>query len=112
MEGFAAEESDRLGTGIGGVNFRLTRETSENFLVDLEDVLFVIEDENFLSGGHKEENEKKGKLSGRVFSRSHAKFFRCEKKDECWAVALGVLEKEGLHCANVYDFQKTFSVVD
>ena len=77
MEGFAAEESDRLGTGIGGVNFRLTRETSENFLVDLEDVLFVIEDENFLSGGHKEESESSvgGFLAGHT-----PNFFDVKKK--------------------------------
>ncbi len=71
MKGFATEERDRPGTGIRGVNFWLTRETSENFLVDLEDVLFVIEDENFLSCGHKEENERKKEKPVWVFSAGH-----------------------------------------
>ena len=52
IELLAFDHRERLGAIINGVNGRLARQSRENLLVDLQNVLLVVEDEDALPGSH------------------------------------------------------------
>ena len=52
IERLAFQQRDGARAVVGGVDFRLAGEAREDLLVDLQDVVFVVENEDALAGGH------------------------------------------------------------
>ena len=52
IEGLALEKREGAGAIVGGMNLRLAGQPREDLLVNLQDVVLVVEDEDFLPGGH------------------------------------------------------------
>ena len=52
IERLAFKERDGARTVVGSVDLRLAGQAREDLLVDFQDVVFVVENENFLPGRH------------------------------------------------------------
>jgi hypothetical protein len=54
VEGFTFQQRQGSRSVVGDVDFGLARQARQNLLVNFQDVLFVVENENFLAGSHNE----------------------------------------------------------
>jgi hypothetical protein len=52
LKGFAFQQRDGSGAVVSSVDLRLAGEPREDLLVDLQDVVLVVEDEDFLTDSH------------------------------------------------------------